>query len=185
MTAQSLTRRGSRVKQKLEFRAWKSRHQGFWNCSVPTHVVEFAPSMSCRSFVFPLCILCSILLSSCMSQQLTSQSGLYDVPLEYSPKAAANGFWAWDKGGPCAGQAAATLHIAPLNVALVQEDYPELAPQIAAQMQALMENNTSNMLTRICRECASDRSGGTPLRERLDERTLLDVLKVQMGGTPS
>ncbi len=108
-----------------------------------------------------VCSLCCLLLCSCMSRQLHSESGLYNVPLEHSYKVPVDGYWTWNRHNPYTHQASGSLYIAPLNVSAVQEDYPELAPLIVEQMDGLLKekmtlalneankaNNTNWVLTR-------------------------------------
>ncbi len=90
--------------------------------------------------------LCCLLLTSCLSQRLQSESGLYDVALEHSYKVATDGFWTWGKGNPCAHQASGAIYVAPLNISKVQENHPELAPVLVEQMHDLMSTNMSTML---------------------------------------
>ncbi len=97
--------------------------------------------------IYPLlCLLCCLLFSSCMSQQLASKSGLYDVPLRHSYKVPVDGFWTWDKGNPYATMESGSLYIAPLDVSLVQEDHPELSANIVILMRDLMAKNMQKTL---------------------------------------
>ncbi len=93
--------------------------------------------------------LCCLMLSSCslLEQQLQSESGLYNVPLEHTLKVPVDGFWIWDKGNPYAHQARGSMYIASLDVSRVQEDYPELAPLLVEQMHGLMVENMGHMLS--------------------------------------
>ncbi len=102
-----------------------------------------APMKALRS----LCTLCCLLLASCTSQRLESESGLYNVPMTHSYKVPADGYWSWGKGNPYAHKTSGTMYIAPLDVSRVQEDYPELAPQLVEQMHALMVEDMGAMLT--------------------------------------
>ncbi len=92
-----------------------------------------------------LASLCCMTLASCslMEQRLQSESGLYDVKLTRSYKVPVEGYWAWGKGDPYAGQAAVVFYVAPLDVTAVQEDHPELAPNMVRQMHDLMLQDLS------------------------------------------
>ncbi len=90
--------------------------------------------------------LCCALLCSCMSQRLQSESGLYDVQLTHMSKVPVDGLWLREDNTPRPRQTAGGLYIAPLDVSAVQEDYPELAPLLVEQMQALMTDKMSHAL---------------------------------------
>ncbi len=85
--------------------------------------------------------LCCIMTSSCtlMEQRLASESGLYNVPLERSIKVPVDGFWLCGTGNPYAQQKKVNFYVAPLNVSLIREDYPELAASMVPQMHDLMK----------------------------------------------
>ncbi len=94
--------------------------------------------MNCLKINFLLTALCCLLLCSCLSQQLASQSGLYKVQLDHTYKIPVDGYWTWGKGNPYANQKEGTIYIAPVDVSQVQEDHPEIAERIVTQMHKLM-----------------------------------------------
>lgn len=95
-----------------------------------------------------------LLFVSCAQQHtLTSESGLYDVKLTRSLKAAVDGGWTWGGGNPYLHQKTGAIYIAPLDISKVEKDQPKLAPLMVPQMhdymvdfigKALQEGNAAN-----------------------------------------
>ncbi len=107
-------------------------------------MVECLSSMSTlRLFAFSLCCL---MFCSCMSQQLQSESGLYDVQLIHTAKVPVDGIWIRNESSPAPRQAEGHLYIAPLQVSAVQDDYPKLAPLLVEEMRRLLTTKMEKAL---------------------------------------
>lgn len=118
--------------------------------SVGTRYSSGVKKILSTTLVLALLALC---LCSCVQQQLVSESGLYDVKLVRNLKAGVDGGWTWGKGNAYAQQKTGSIYIAPLDITLVREKQPELAPLMVPQMhdyvvqyvsQALAEGNKAN-----------------------------------------
>ncbi len=83
------------------------------------------------------------MLASCVSQNLTSESGLYDVKLSHTYKAAIDGAWTWGKGNPFAHQKKGAMYVAPLNVDAIRKNHSELATSMVGQMHSLIKQELS------------------------------------------
>ncbi len=87
----------------------------------------------------------ALLLTSCQST-LKSESGLYDVKLKHSYKDPVDGSWLWDGVHPYAYSKNVGIYLAPLDVSLIQEKYPDLAPLLAEQFQESIRTQFSEFL---------------------------------------
>ncbi len=98
---------------------------------------------------FLLTALCCTLLPSCslVEQRLKSESGLYSVPLSLNLKVQVDGIWFHGEGNPYEHQKSVVFYVAPLDVSLVEEDYPELAPAMVEQMHDLMKRELTKAFT--------------------------------------
>ncbi len=86
------------------------------------------------------------LLASC-SQNLKSESGLYDVKLTHTYKAAVDGAWTHGGGNPYAHQKAGSIYIAPLWVTKeVAREQPELSEELIRHMRGYLEDHMGRML---------------------------------------
>ncbi len=95
--------------------------------------------------------LCAALLTSCVAQNLQSESGLYNVTLHHHYKAVVDGAWTWGKGNPFAHQKSGRMYVAPLDISAVEKDYPELAPDMVSQMHKLMSKELAKSFREINR----------------------------------
>ncbi len=103
-----------------------------------------------------LCLsaLCCLFLSACswvqcyQSQKLRSESSLYDVPLEHNSKVLLDGVWFSGTGNPCVNRQKVNFYVAPLNVTLVKDKYPDFPPVMVEQMDTIM----TEALTKACDE---------------------------------
>ncbi len=86
------------------------------------------------------------LLASC-SQNLKSESGLYDVELVHSYKIAVDGAWTHGQGNPYAHQKTGKICVSPLYVTTrVAEEEPELSLELIRHMDGYMENHLGRAL---------------------------------------
>ncbi len=86
------------------------------------------------------------LLASC-SQNLKSESGLYDVELVHSYKMAVDGAWTHGKGNPYAHRKAGSICVSPLWVTPdVAAEEPELSLELIRHMDGYMENHLGRAL---------------------------------------
>ncbi len=105
-------------------------------------------------FTILVCI-ASMLLISC-GHTLESESGLYDVALRDEFKLPVDGVWSWGKGNPYAEQKAGFIYIEPLDISLVEEDEPELAPLMIPQMHHHMVYEFNKILQEIDERTGKD-----------------------------
>lgn len=89
--------------------------------------------------------------SSCRTN-LKSESGLYAVPLSRSIKADVDGFWISDKPNPYAKQRSGNIYMAPLDVGIMNEKYPDLAKLLTKQMHGHMVESMSESLDKMNKE---------------------------------
>ncbi len=89
-----------------------------------------------------------LLLVSC-GHPLESESGLYHVELRDDFKLPIDGVWSWGKGNPYADQQSGHIYIEPLDISLVEEDEPELAPLMIPQMHEHMVQYFNEILQEI------------------------------------
>ncbi len=90
--------------------------------------------MNKHLLLFPLILLSALLLTQC-SSSLKSESGLYDVTLKHSYKDPVDGTWLWDGAHPYANTKNVRLYLAPLDVSLIAQKHPKLAPLLVEQFQ--------------------------------------------------
>lgn len=91
---------------------------------------------------------CALLPAGC-GHSLESESGLYDVSLRESIKLPVDGVWSWRKGNPYIHQKKGFIYIATLDISLVKESEPELAPLMITQMHDLMIREFEQILKEI------------------------------------
>lgn len=92
-----------------------------------------------------------MLLTAC-GHNLQSESGLYNVKLERSVKSPVDGGWTWGKGNPYLGKKKGAIYVAPLNISMVVNEEPELAPLMIPQMHAYMVEELAASL-KDCNRC--------------------------------
>ena len=97
-------------------------------------------------------VLCAVLLTSC-GHTLKSESGLYNVTLESSPKLPVKGYWLSGKGKRINPGTSGLIYVAPLNVKAISNKYPLAARQMRENMnkylvvelnKAMAEINSKN-----------------------------------------
>ncbi len=96
------------------------------------------------------------LLASC-SQNLQSESGLYDVTLTHTFKVPVDGAWTHGKGNIYAKQKSGSIYISPLWVIKeVAAEEPELSEELIRHMRGYLENHMGRMLAESNKANKSD-----------------------------
>ncbi len=86
------------------------------------------------------------LLTAC-SQNLKSESGLYDVTLRHTFKVPVDGAWTHGRGNPYAQQKTGSIYISPLCVTpQVAKEQPELSEELIRHMRGYLTDHMSRML---------------------------------------
>ncbi len=103
-----------------------------------------------KSFFLQLSLLAitSLALVACKSD-LKSASGLYDVKLEHNYKIPVDGFWISHEANAHAGQKTGSFYVAPLKVAKMEKEYPDLAQRLQAQMHDHMVESLNMRLAEM------------------------------------
>ncbi|MBR5894397.1 MAG: hypothetical protein IKZ13_02500 [Akkermansia sp.] len=93
-------------------------------------------------------VLCAVLLTSC-GHTLKSESGLYNVTLESSPKLPVKGYWLSGTGKRINPGTSGLIYLAPLNVKAISKKYPLAARQMRENMHKYLVTELNKALAEI------------------------------------
>lgn len=93
-------------------------------------------------------VLC-LLLGACSSRTLESESGLYSVQLEHTPKLGVKGIWLNGKGKDQLAQKSGVIYVRPLNVEAIQTSAPIAAKEMREHMHGYITRELQTSLAGI------------------------------------
>ncbi|MBQ7024920.1 MAG: hypothetical protein IJN29_15195 [Akkermansia sp.] len=93
-------------------------------------------------------LLC-LLLGACSSRTLESESGLYSVQLEHTPKLGVKGIWLNGKGKAQLAQKSGIIYVRPLNVKAIQKKAPIAAKEMREHMHGYITRELRTALEEI------------------------------------